>query len=192
MGEGLLNHLGDGIMANTTDPYFQNKREFSRVDAHIPMEVRLVSEEERQNIRSRVEGKEITGIKLPPDVDDPALSEWLKLLHAKIDAILRLISVGGQKEDSSPYKTKNISGGGVSFTSTEKFSLGDIIEIKIFPFAIISQALYLYGDVVQAGKRDNNYFTAVRFISLDDALRDEIIRFVFEKERQILREKRKE
>ncbi len=179
-------------MANITDPSFQNKREFSRVDAHIPMEVRLVSEEERQNIRSRVEGKEITGIKLPPDVDDPALSEWLKLLHSKIDAILRLTSLGGREEESSSYKTKNISGGGISFTSSENFSLGDMLEIKIFPFAIISQALYLYGEVVQAGKRDNDYFTAVRFISIDDTLRDEIIRFVFEKERQILREKRKE
>lgn len=179
-------------MANITDPFLQNKREFSRVDTHIPMEVRLVPEEERPNVRSRIDGKKITSIKLPPDVDDPALSEWLKLLHAKIDAIFRLVSLDGKEAGSSLYEMKNISGGGASFTSSEKFSLGDVLEIKIFPFAITSQVLYLYGEVVQVEKRENRYFIAVRFISLDDTIRDEIIRFVFEKERQILREKRKE
>jgi hypothetical protein len=177
-------------MPNGIDKVSHNKREFSRVDAYFPLEIRLVPAEERQNIRSRAEGKEVPGIKLPPDVDDPILAEWLKLLHAKIDAVLRLLSLSGKVCESLHYKTQDISGGGISFTSMENFARGDILEIKLSPSTILSQFLYLYGEVVQAEKKDDGWFTAVRFILLDDMLRDEIVRFVFEKEREILREKR--
>lgn len=177
-------------MPKNIDQVSHNKRDFSRVAAHFPLEIRLVPAEERQNIRSRAEGKGIPGIKLPPDVDDPVLAEWLKLLHVKIDAVLRLISLSGEVCESSPHKMQNISGGGISFTSPENFTRGDILEIKMSPSTILSQSLYLYGEVVLSEKRGDGWFTTVRFILLDDMLRDEIVRFVFEKEREILREKR--
>ena len=178
-------------MPNGIDQVTQNKREFSRVDAHFPLEIRLVPAEEMQSIRCRAEGKGIPSIKLPPDVDDPVLAEWLKLLHVKIDAVLRLISLSGEACESSPYKTQNISGGGISFTSPENFALGDIVEIKVPNAEILSQSLCLYGEVMHSEKKkDDGWLTAVRFIVLDDMLRDEIVRFVFEREREILREKR--
>lgn len=177
-------------MPNGIDQVTQNKREFSRVNAHFPLEIRLVPAEERQSIRSRAEGKGMPSIKLPPDVNDPVLAEWLKLLHVKIDAVLRLMSLSGEVCESSPYKTQNISGGGISFTSPENFALGDILEIKVPHAAILLQSLCLYGEVMHSEKKGDGWLTAVRFILLDDTLRDEIVRFVFEREREILREKR--
>lgn len=177
-------------MTNDIDHVFHNKREFSRVNAHISLEIRLVPAEEMQNIRSRTEGEGMPHIKLPPDVDDPVLAEWLKLLHAKIDAVLRLMSASGKVFEPSPYKMQNISGGGVGFTSPENFVLGDILEIKVFLTSVLSPSLHLYGEVVLSEKKDDGWFTAVRFILLDDMLRDELVRFVFEREREILREKR--
>jgi c-di-GMP-binding flagellar brake protein YcgR len=44
---------------------------------------------------------------------------------------------------------------------------------------------------VEAGKHNPEYDTSIQFIAMDDFIRDEIIRFVFEKEREILREKRR-
>ncbi|HLA26727.1 MAG TPA: PilZ domain-containing protein [Syntrophales bacterium] len=177
-------------MPNVIDQVTQNKREFSRINAHFPLEIRLVPAEERQSIRSRAEGKGVPNVKLPPDVNDPVLAEWLKLLLAKIDAVLRLVSLSGEVDESSPYKTQNISGGGISFNSPESFTLGDIVEIKVPHTAILSQSLCLCGEVIKSEKQDDGWLTAVQFIFLDDTLRDEIVRFVFEREREILREKR--
>ena len=52
-------------------------------------------------------------------------------------------------------------------------------------------ALFLYGEVIDATASHAEYDTSVEFINIDDFVRDEIIRFVFETEREILREKRR-
>jgi c-di-GMP-binding flagellar brake protein YcgR len=46
--------------------------------------------------------------------------------------------------------------------------------------------------VVQSEERGDGFFTALKFILMDDSIRDKILRFVFEKEREILRAKRRE
>jgi len=52
-------------------------------------------------------------------------------------------------------------------------------------------SLFLYGEVVESSIHNPEYNTFVQFVAIDDFIRDEIIRFVFEKEREILREKRR-
>jgi len=54
-----------------------------------------------------------------------------------------------------------------------------------------SVALYVYGEVVAADRRNDGYEIGLKFVAMDDEIRDEICRFVFERERQILREKRR-
>ena len=179
-------------MANISGSDFQNKREFSRVDIHLPVEIRLVPPEQRRLICSRLEEKILTGVKLPQDVADPLLAEWLKLLHAKLDRILGLLATNQGVHELSPFRTETLSGGGMSFTSPEEYKLGDLLELKVIFDSSLSGTLYLYGEVVQKEKSEGGNFIAVKFLSLDEGIRDEIIKFVFEKEREILRQKRKE
>lgn len=168
-----------------------NKREFSRVDARLPLEIRLVPMEERQNVRARRESEKIKSGIMPPDVEDPLLAEWLKHLLDKMDKIIDLLSLHQADRKLPPLRTENLSGGGVSFTSAQEFHPGDLIEIKMIFTETMEGALYLYGEVVQSEARDDGFFTAVCFVCLDDSIRDDIIRFVFEKEREILRERRR-
>jgi c-di-GMP-binding flagellar brake protein YcgR len=53
-------------------------------------------------------------------------------------------------------------------------------------------ALYVYATVLSVSERrpEENYDTSVQFIAMDNAIQDEIIRFVFEREREILRVKK--
>jgi c-di-GMP-binding flagellar brake protein YcgR len=44
---------------------------------------------------------------------------------------------------------------------------------------------------LEISKQHPEYDTSVQFIGTDDFIRDEVIRFVFETEREILREKRR-
>jgi c-di-GMP-binding flagellar brake protein YcgR len=52
-------------------------------------------------------------------------------------------------------------------------------------------AMSIYGEVTKSDYRQDSYFTAVRYVHMDSFIRDEIIRFVFEREREIIREKRR-
>jgi len=171
---------------------FQNKREYARLETQIPIEIVMVSTEERNNLRGGAGKNEILPLSVPQAVEDPLLSEWLKYIDAKIDAILRLIDVQPRTVPTMTFKTEDISGEGLSFISPEKFSIGDLLEVKMTNPASIPPILYLHGEVVQSQARQGGYLTAVRFVAIDDSVRDKIIRFVFEKEREILREKRKE
>jgi len=51
-------------------------------------------------------------------------------------------------------------------------------------------ALYVYAKVVNVDSRQDASILSVEFVMMDDMIRDELIRFVFEREREILREKR--
>ena len=68
---------------------------------------------------------------------------------------------------------------------------GDILEIKVMLSLQKPVAFYLYGEVLDIAKPHPEYDTSVQFINMDDFVQDEIIRFVFETEREILREKRR-
>lgn len=179
-------------MPNTNETNIQNKREYSRVQAHIPLEIRLVSREEIKDLQSRTDKGSISLMDPPNDVEDPQLAEWLRFLNVKMDTILRHLDNEHENINNMILKSIMIGGGGFSFVSTEKFSLGDTLEVKMLLPSSTPLLLYLYCEVVQSEERCDGFFTALRFILMEDNIRDNILRFVFEKEREILRAKRKE
>jgi hypothetical protein len=168
-----------------------NLREFSRVDAVVPLEVRLISPEERQNIRSFIAGEaSLPEYQIPPEVDDIVLAEWLKMINAKLDAIISALADQNEKVPIISQKLVNISGGGLSFDSAEKYESGDLLEMKIMLPITPVYTLYIYGEVVDVRAKDNQYHTAVKFVTLDDEIRDHIVKFVFKTQRDFLRKKR--
>jgi hypothetical protein len=170
----------------------ENQREYSRVDAYIPFEYKLIDPRQRQVIRSRVAGEIILSeFKSLPDPDDQVIAEWLKTINTKLNSIIRMLTMHHEGFDQLPLKRANISGGGMSFSADMPFSRGDILEFKLTLTMQYPLSLFLYGEVVETSKHDPEYDTSVHFIAIDDFIRDEIIRFVFEKEREILREKRR-
>jgi c-di-GMP-binding flagellar brake protein YcgR len=51
-------------------------------------------------------------------------------------------------------------------------------------------ALIVYGKVIRVERQTTGYYVTVHFSTMDDAVRNEIVRFVFETEREMLRETR--
>lgn len=174
-----------------TDPSEKNLREFSRVDAVIPLEVRLILPEEKQNIRSLFVGETaLPDYQVPPEVEDIVLAEWLKMLNSKLDAILASIASRDNRVPMMSQKKVNISGGGLSFDTHERYQPGDVLEMKMMLPISPGSILYTYGEVVDVRITGNYYHTAVKFVSIDDEIRDEIVKFVFKTQRDILRKKR--
>jgi c-di-GMP-binding flagellar brake protein YcgR len=93
---------------------------------------------------------------------------------------------------SLPFKFVSLSGNGMQFSSQHAYSLGDILECKMILTLHQSTAIYTYGEVVRVGSQSNSYFINVRFIAIDHKIRDKIVRFVFETEREILRQRKKD
>lgn len=172
-----------------------NKREFSRVSAYVPLAWRVVAPDEHAIVRCRISGKAAMAQSYVfSDPKDPVLGEWLKTIHEKLDTILRIITVQAEGFHTLPYRNVNISGSGISFSVNGEVNTGDIVEIKIvLSCSNLHQLyLYLYGEVVRVEPQSSGSIIAARFIQMDDAIRDEVVRFVFEREREILRERRKQ
>lgn len=168
---------------------WQKIREFSRVDANIPLEIKLIPKEEKPHIKSRTSSAPF----LYTPVDEPSdktLAEWIKLINAKLDYLINIFSLHQEGFSQLPVRRVNISGGGMRFTSEQFFNIGDIVELKTVLETPAQVALYLYGEVVNVEKVDKNFLIFVKFINIDEDVRDYIIRFVFHRQRQIIRQKR--
>jgi hypothetical protein len=169
-----------------------NKREYSRVEAYIPLEYKLIEPGQRQHVRARVAGETILAeFKTLPDPDDQVITEWLKTINTKLNSIIRMLTLHQEGFSQLTIRKVNISGGGISFNADRTFSPGDVLEIKAMLTMQYPLAVFLYGEVIEVGNHHLEYDTSVQFIATDDFIRDEVIRFVFEREREILREKRK-
>lgn len=175
----------------TEFPCQPNRREYCRVQAVVPFGVRLLPEEERKNLLPRVSNQTAVEFGALPEIQDPALAEWLTTLNRKLDLILSTLGAQTLGFSSLPVRQINISGGGLSFPSNEPFNAGDIVEVMMVLSTSTSVALYIYGEVVAVDRRDGHFEIGLKFVAMDDEIRDEICRFVFERERQILRDRRR-
>lgn len=167
-------------------------REYSRVDTYIPLEYKLIDAKQKQFVRARLAGESILAeFKSLPNPDDQVISEWLRTINAKLDEIIRMMTIHHEGFNCLTMTKVNISGGGISFNTGNSYSPGDILEIKVMLSMQKPVALFLYGEAMKITDLHPEYDTSIQFIGIDDFIRDEVIRFVFETEREILREKRR-
>lgn len=179
-------------MTNATTEDKAENRQYSRVDVYVPMEWKVIHPEHIDTCRSRVAGESILAeFKSLPNPDDQLIAQWLQSINAKLDEIIRMMTRHSDGFHCLSVAKVNIGGGGMRLNTGGSLTAGDILEIKVMIGLQKPVALFLYGEVLESGEAVSEYDTAVRFIHIDDFVRDEIIRFVFETEREILREKRR-
>ncbi|HIJ59602.1 MAG TPA: PilZ domain-containing protein [Nitrospirae bacterium] len=178
-------------MRTEQDKYI-SMRDYSRVDAEIPFDIRLINSEESRTVRSKIAtDTNITYWTPPREHDDKVLADWLMMINDKLDSILMLLTFHKEGFSTLPYKKVNISGGGMSFYWNCNFPLKSVLELKMLLPIFPPVAMYVYGEVVLSESKEGGWFTAVKFINIEEDIRDEIVKFVFKKQRELLREKRK-
>jgi hypothetical protein len=184
--------LQEPFMSDTETGAVDDKREYSRVDTYLPFEYKLIKIEHKDTVRCRMAGESVLAeFKSLPNPDDQLIAQWLQSINAKLDEIIRMMTLHRDGFNCLSIAKVNISGGGMSFHAGQSFSAGDILELKVMLGLQTPLALFLYGEVVELTQPHPEYDTAVHFINIDEMLRNEIVRFVFEAEREILREKRR-
>ena len=171
--------------------YNSDKREYARVAAYLPLDIRLVPPEERDIHKARISGVAILdNFTKPPELDDKPLAQWLDMLNAKLDSIISSLAVDREGFGSLTFRAMNISAAGIGFKSKEKYDKGAFMEMKILLYMYPHVALYMYGDVINSEREGDDFNTAVKFTGMSDDIRDEVIKFVFRRQREILSAKR--
>lgn len=170
-----------------------NRREYSRVDVYIPFGCRLLDKEEHGLVKSRISADVmLADFKLMPPLAKHPQIESLNLLNQKLDMIIKMVGLQCGGFHSLPFKFVSLSGNGMKFSSQQRYSLGDILECKMILTLHPSAAIYTYGEVVRVGSQNNGYFINIRFTAIDHAIRDRIVRFVFETERETIRQRKRD
>lgn len=166
-----------------------NRREYTRVDAYIPLEYRRISDEQHEPLKSRISGEVmLANFNIMPPLENHSQMEYLNILNQKLDTIIQMMALQSEGFHSLSFKFVSLSGSGMQFSSQQFFSLGDILEFKMILTLYEPAAIYVYGEVVRVGRQSSGYFVNVRFTEIADTIQDKIINFIFEMERKMLRE----
>ncbi|TSA46850.1 MAG: PilZ domain-containing protein [Deltaproteobacteria bacterium] len=168
-----------------------SQREYSRVDVYIPLGCRLLDKEEHGQVKSRISADVmLADFKLMPPLGNHPQIASLDLLNQKLDEVIKMVGLQCEGFHSLPFKFVSLSGNGMRFSSQQCYSLGDILECKMILTLQKSAAIYTYGEVVRVGNQSNGYFINVSFTAIDHTIRDKIVRFVFETEREMIRQRK--
>jgi c-di-GMP-binding flagellar brake protein YcgR len=173
---------------------YRKAREYSRVDAYLPLQVRVVRAEEREEVRSRSSNECMGSLFQPlPDLDDRVLSECMRIINSKLDAILNVMSIQTEGVPALRATKVNISGNGLSFESEDLYNTDQMLELRVILPYPGEAVLYIYGDVVRIEQDvQDKSIVSVRFTVIDEDIREKIVKYVFEKQREIIRKQRRQ
>ena len=170
------------------------EREVVRIDVILPLKVKKISSEEIENKIARIVG-DISFFSYIPlkDTLDEGLNSWLKLINAKLDYLINVLTREKEGFNELPFQKVNLSEKGIKFSSKIPFKLGDLVEIKTVIDIYQPLGFYLYGEVVRCEKKKENlYEIAVKFINLPKDIKEKLSYFILYKERELIRESRSE
>lgn len=123
---------------------------------------------------------------VPKPEDNPKLYELLFDINQKLNILINHIS---EKNGFNIPEARevSISGGGLRFHSKEEFVPGQRLVLKTF-LPVYAHVIKIKCEVVRSLPVESGGFAvAVRYIDMDETTRDKIIKYVFAKQRKILR-----
>ncbi|NPA40011.1 MAG: PilZ domain-containing protein [Thermodesulfobacteria bacterium] len=167
------------------------EREAVRIDVVVPLQVRKIHKDELPHCTCHIVGDVPLFSYIPlKDTMDEALNNWLKLINAKLDYLINLLTREKEGFNALPYQKVNISEKGMRFPFPEPLKPGEYVEIKIVLDVYQPLGMYLYGRVVRCENAGDHYEVAVEFVNMPLEIREKIGFFILLKQREMIREKR--
>ncbi|PMP67009.1 MAG: hypothetical protein C0190_04190 [Thermodesulfobacterium geofontis] len=169
------------------------EREVVRIDVILPFKAQKISPEEAENKIARIIG-DIPFFSYIPlkDTLDEGLNSWLKLINAKLDYLISILTREKEGFNDLPLQKINISEKGIRFPSKTPYEIGDLVEIKTVIDIYQPVGFYLYGEVLRCEKREDIYEVAIKFVNLPKDIKEKLSYFILCKERELIRELRSE
>ncbi|MCS7149831.1 MAG: PilZ domain-containing protein [Caldimicrobium sp.] len=167
------------------------EREAVIIDVTIPFEAHPISEEDLQKKNARVVGDMPIFSYIPlKDTLDDALNNWLKILNAKLDYLINLLTCYREGFTTLPYQSVNISEKGISFIYDSPLNIGQAVEVRMVLDLYQSIGFYLYGRVVRSDPKDNKYQIGIEWLPMSPDISDKLSFYILHKQREIIRKKK--
>ena len=183
----------------------QDKREFFRIEDHIFIEYRKVTQEEYAKLEERIRYTPAPRKERPSEdyskradlqkeeTEKDVLYRYIQAIGRKLDIIIGLLS--NSKGDTEPfiktYQRLNISGSGIRFISEIGLIEGDYVELRVALPVCCYPGIACLCKVVRSEKIEDNRFpqwlVAMRFDVINEEDRDLLINYIFTKERELIR-----
>ena len=173
-----------------------SRRGYVRVDDILRVDYQKISPGDYESCENKPEVvlKNIFGEPLKaPDVEEVDSALLYKLIYQanlKIDRILDILeSRNTEKHVSAGSECVNISGSGMKFVANRSFSIGDIIALRVFLPLVSKTWINVLGKVTASAESGsgNKYDISVLFMELSEDNREMIVRYVFKRQRELLR-----
>ncbi len=174
-----------------------SRRNHARVDDSLKITYSPVQYEHyRQNIKNThiIFEKAFGETYKLPEIENVTLEtlyEILYRLNCKVDRILEILdSKNVNKFSPETFENINISASGMRLKTDEYFPIGSIIAIRLILPMTMETPLNILGKVVVSNEEvdtDGKYVISVKFINLTQGDEEIITKYVFKRQRELLR-----
>ena len=160
-------------------------REYVRTSDNIPVYYELV-DENNEGREVLVDWELLFDELDPAPEENPKLYELLFDINQKVNILINHMS-GKNGFNMPEARDVNISGGGLRFFCNDDFKKGDRLVLKTF-LPTHAHVIKIKCEVVRAAPAsDGRNEVAVKYLDMDESTRDKIIRYIFAKQRKMLR-----
>lgn len=173
----------------------RERREYFRVDDVFPVSYTRVRDDDGLRKARVYPGYDagITGVDVPDDMTSPHLWKVLCGINAKLALLLDKLSLDEEGFTRAGDQRVNVSATGIRFVVNEHVEVGDTVEVKMLLPTTPPVGVLTYGDVVRVKNiGDKEHEIAIHFCDMDDEVRDEIIQYTLQRQRQIIKVKRQQ
>jgi len=174
-----------------------------RVDVSFPVSFDLVNENDYEKIKNvivshRTGDREgdlmpLLGVEELESLDITVAKIWLSM-NSKLDYIIKLLKQSGEGVEEKEGLCKDISGKGIKMIYKGNLSAGQCIHLRIHPPTFPPLSVVALGRILRAERtalcREGEIETAVEFDTIHEDDREEIISYVFKRQRELLRARR--
>ena len=169
-----------------------DKQEYFRVDDFFPVVARKVERDllDKKSAIAVTFSKESIDRSPPDDTIHPKLWDVLVSIDEKVNLILDRLNLEPEAVEAEPQHV-NISASGIKFTMQERVEQGDMLEVKMLLPTTPMVTVVAYGQAVSVERLDaGGYTVAVQFVNMDTEVRDRLIQYTLNRQREIIRKQR--
>ena len=135
----------------------------------------------------------LLGVEELESLDITVAKIWLSM-NSKLDYIIKLLKQSGEGVEEKEGLCKDISGKGIKMIYKGNLSAGQCIHLRIHPPTFPPLSVVALGRILRAERtalcREGEIETAVEFDTIHEDDREEIISYVFKRQRELLRARR--
>lgn len=173
------------------------RRNFVRVSATLPLEIKVITREEAERLKDcySIPWEGLTPLDVKArlehsDLPQPLVDVLLEV-NRKLDLILSIVSSGEEcrRVAGGEWREVEISGTGLGFFWDKFLPPGTVLDIKFLLPTVPFRPIRALGEVVRAEERRGKTWLGVKFTLLREEDREEIVRFTFLKQKELLRQK---